>query len=47
VAVLVDEVLQPGKYRVRFEGSNLGSGVYYYRMTSRGFSETGKMVLMK
>ncbi len=47
VAVLVDEVLQPGKYRVRFEGSNLGSGVYYYRMTSHGFSETGKMVLMK
>lgn len=47
VAVLVDAVLPPGRYSVRFDGSKLGSGVYFYRMTSRGFAETGKMVLLK
>jgi hypothetical protein len=35
VAVLVDEVQGPGEYAVRFDGRNLPSGVYYYRLTVR------------
>ena len=47
VAVLVDETLPPGSYRASFEGSNFASGVYFYRLTSPGFSRTGKMTLLK
>jgi len=33
VATLVDEALQPGTYETRFDGSNLGSGVYFCRLS--------------
>jgi photosystem II stability/assembly factor-like uncharacterized protein len=47
IATLVNEKLQPGTFEVRFEGSNLPSGVYFYRLTTEGFSETKKMILLK
>lgn len=34
VATLVDEALQPGTYETRFDGSNLGSGVYFCRLSA-------------
>ena len=30
VSTLVNEVKEPGRYTVRFDGSKLASGVYYY-----------------
>jgi hypothetical protein len=33
VATLVDEVKQPGTYAVKFDGSGLASGVYFYRLS--------------
>jgi len=30
---LVDEVKQPGTYAVKFDGSALASGVYFYRLS--------------
>ena len=35
VAVLVDEKKEPGSYEVKFDGSRLSSGVYFYRMQVR------------
>ena len=47
LAVLVNERKAPGSYEVSFDGSNLASGVYIYRMTAGAFTRTMKMVLMK
>jgi hypothetical protein len=47
VALLVDDVLQPGFYTARFEGHNLASGVYFYRLIASGFVEMKKMQLVK
>ena len=47
VATLVNEKLSSGSYEVDFNGSDLSSGVYYYRLSVDGFSETKKMSLIK
>ncbi|MBZ0203530.1 MAG: T9SS type A sorting domain-containing protein [Ignavibacteria bacterium] len=47
VQTLVNQELQPGTYEVDFDGSNLPSGVYYYKLESESFTETKKMVLLK
>jgi hypothetical protein len=44
---LVNKKVSAGSYEVKFDGSTLPSGVYYYKITTDGFSETKKMVLMK
>ena len=44
---LVNEIKEPGYYTVRFDGSNLSSGVYFYRMTAEDFVAVKKFVLMK
>jgi len=46
-AVLVNEVKQPGVYRVSFNGDNLASGVYFYKMIAGDFSSVKKMNLLK
>jgi hypothetical protein len=47
VAVLVDEKKTPGNYAVQFDGSHLGSGVYFYRMQSANYVETRKLLLLR
>lgn len=47
VASLVSQQLMPGSYDVTFEASNLGSSVYFYRISSDDFTETKRMVLIK
>jgi ligand-binding sensor domain-containing protein len=47
VATLVNGFLQPGAYEISFDGNGLNSGVYFYRMTTDGFSDTKKLVLLK
>lgn len=47
VASLVNEVKEPGSYKVNFNASNLPSGVYTYRIQSGNFVQTKKMMLMK
>ena len=47
IAVLVNEVLQPGMYRMRWDAVGFASGVYYYTMTAGEFRQTKSMILMK
>jgi hypothetical protein len=47
VAVLVDGTKPAGAYKVSFDGSQLPSGVYMYRLETDSYSMSKKMVLMK
>jgi len=47
VHTLVSEKLQPGTYETSFDGSKLTSGVYFYRMITKDYSETRKMIILK
>jgi hypothetical protein len=42
-----NEFVTPGTKEVEFSGSNLSSGVYFYKLTSGGFTATKKMMLVK
>ncbi len=45
VATLVNTRQAPGTYEVRFDGSRLASGVYFYRFTAGWYSATKAMLL--
>jgi hypothetical protein len=47
IATLVDEDLTPGSYSRTFDAATLSSGIYVYRLTSGGRSETRKMALVR
>ncbi|RJQ60784.1 MAG: T9SS C-terminal target domain-containing protein [Stygiobacter sp.] len=53
VATLVDVYQQPGNYKVTFNARHLErsreihSGIYFYKFTVNGFSQTKKMLLVK
>ena len=47
VSTIVNKVQNPGSYETEFNGTNLASGVYFYRLTSNDFVSTKKMVLLK
>jgi len=47
VRTLVNEVKAPGTYSVDFNGVDLSSGVYFYRLESNGFTDIKRMMLIK
>jgi hypothetical protein len=47
VNTLVNEVKVPGSYSVDFNGTNLPSGIYFYKLQTENYSETKKMLLIK
>ena len=51
VAILINEIKTADYYTVEFDGSNLASGIYFYRIVAQGegqkFVNTKKMVLVK
>jgi len=52
IKVLVDEKQKAGFHTIEWDGRNLhnnkvGSGIYFYRMTSDTFTKTRKMILVR
>jgi len=47
INTLVNEKLSSGIYEIEFNASHLPSGVYFYRLTTNGFSETKRMLMIK
>ena len=47
VATLVNEVKPAGNYEVEFDGGELASGIYFYRLKAGGFTQTRKAILLK
>jgi len=47
ITTLVNSQLKPGIYKTEWDASNYPSGIYFYKLTVQGFSETKKMILIK
>ena len=47
IQTIVNEHLQPGMYKVKFDGSGLSSGIYFYQLQSSNFRETKQMIMIK
>lgn len=47
IATLVNQVQNPGRYRVTFDAATFPSGVYFYRLQSEGQNIVRKMLLLK
>ncbi|HEX3072768.1 MAG TPA: T9SS type A sorting domain-containing protein [Ignavibacteriales bacterium] len=47
VAELVNGEMEKGTHSVNFNGRNLSSGVYIYRLQAGSFTESKKMALIK
>jgi hypothetical protein len=47
ISALVNELKASGNHSVSFNGSNLASGVYFYKIEAGSFIETKRMVLVK
>ena len=47
VSRLVDEVVAPGTFQATFDGGDLPSGTYFYRMQARDFTAVRSMILVK
>jgi len=47
VQTLVDQQLPAGFYETQFDGSNLASGIYFYRIKAGKFVQTKKLMLLK
>ncbi len=47
VATLVNEQQQPGSYEIKWDASNVSSGIYFYQLKTKDYVYTKKMILMK
>jgi hypothetical protein len=47
VAILIDSYLPAGYHQVQFDGQDLSSGVYLYRIQAGAFHDVKKMILIR
>lgn len=48
VATLLNKMIEPGEYHINWNaGTTFSSGIYFYQISSKGFSQTRTMLLLK
>jgi hypothetical protein len=47
VATIVDNLVEAGTHRTQFDASGLPSGIYFYRLSAPGFTETRRMAVVR
>ena len=47
IKVLVNDIMTPGKHTVKFDGTGLSSGIYFYKITAGNYSDIKRMLLIK
>lgn len=47
IMTLTNKIYERGDYRVTMNGTNLSSGVYFYKLVTSSFSDTKRMMLIK
>ena len=47
VESLLNETMSAGSYEVKFDGSNLSSGIYFYQLKANNYTATKKFMLLK
>jgi len=47
IAMLINQDLEPGSYKIDLDASKYSSGIYFYRLITDGFIDTKKMVVVK
>lgn len=47
IATLINERKAPGNYKIEFNGRNLSSGIYFYKISAGNYHKVRKMILLK
>jgi glucose/arabinose dehydrogenase len=47
VATIVENLVEAGTHRTQFDASGLPSGIYFYRLSAPGFTETRRMAVVR
>ena len=47
IATLLDEEKSPGTYEIKFNASNIPSGIYFYKLQAGSFISIRKMIVLK
>jgi photosystem II stability/assembly factor-like uncharacterized protein len=47
VSTLLNNRMNIGEYKIKFDSGNLSSGIYFYRLSNEEFIQTKKLVIMK
>ena len=47
IETLINKPQTAGSYEINFNASKLSNGIYFYQLTSNGFSKTLKMIVLK
>ena len=47
ISTLINEYKQAGNYIINFDGTDIASGIYFYKLETKYFIHTKKMLLIK
>ena len=47
ITTIVNEIKEPGSHSAEFDGTNLSSGLYIYKLEAGNYIESKKMLLIK
>ena len=47
IVTLVNEQQLPGRYEVKWDASNVSSGIYFYQLKTKDYVDTKKMILLR